>query len=83
MDLIEHLHKGMILGLVQKHIFCPFSEQFEGVTRILDVRTCVVVLDRDGDPSAVMAPEAWEFIQAYAAEKGGEPLGTGYTIMER
>jgi hypothetical protein len=29
---------------------------------VLDVRTCVVLNDRDGDPRAVLSPEGWAAI---------------------
>lgn len=55
-DLTSILRRNMIRHLVQKTIFCPTTGQ------ILDVRTCVVVNDRDGDPHAVLSPEGWASI---------------------
>jgi hypothetical protein len=79
MDLETKMRTELIKFLVQKHIFCPFSEAFGLPSRVLDVRTCVVILDPDGDPKSVMSPEAWEHIQTYP----GPHLAAGHTIMER
>lgn len=74
MSLESHFRKQMVLMLVQKHIFCPFSAD------VLDVDTCVVVLDSDGDPCRVMSPRAYTAIVKVANDKGVDPLGEGYTF---
>ena len=43
MDLVKYL--------VQRQIFCPITGN------VLDVRTCLVFEDEEGDPAAVYAPE--------------------------
>ena len=84
MDLKDAIYKEWILGMVQSTIFCPVSKALMGEEyRVLDVRTCVVVLDQDGDPTMVMSPEAWEYVQEFAASHDSPPLGPGYSIMER
>jgi hypothetical protein len=49
MTLQELMHQNMITSLVQRNILCPVTRE------VLDVRTCVVLLDRDGDPTAVLS----------------------------
>jgi hypothetical protein len=58
-------HREMVKFLVSKQITCPRT----GV--VLDYRTCVVLLDRDGDPTAVVSQEGWKQI---VAEGGDEKL---------
>ena len=75
--MIENiLRQELVKYLVQKHIFCPIN----GV--VLDVRTCVVVLDSDGDPALVMSPAGYrELLEAH--ERTGLPmLAEGYTFDE-
>lgn len=51
--LAETVRDEMIRYLVSKAIACPKTGA------ILDVRTCVVINDNDGDPLAVLSPEGW------------------------
>jgi len=54
MNIIEDaVRRNMVRFLVQKAIFCPWSGE------VLDYRTCVVMVDTDGDPVAVMSQSAW------------------------
>ena len=47
------LRQNMVTGLVQRAILCPVTGQ------ILDVRTCVVLVDSDGDPAAVLSQDGY------------------------
>lgn len=51
--LEEHMHREMVRMLVMKQIFCPRNNT------VLDVRTCVVFVDSDGDPRAVMSQSGY------------------------
>jgi hypothetical protein len=70
MDLQEHLRTQLVRYLVQRAITCPITGD------VLDVRTCAVVLDADGDPAAVFSPEGGRLIAATAGA-----LRPGYTLM--
>lgn len=72
--LLDNFRKGMIRAMVQKAIFCTVSGD------LLDIRTCVVVLDADGDPAAVFSPEGYRIIKRVADDKGANPLASGYTF---
>lgn len=76
MDLLEHFRKGMVRGLVQMHITCPLSGD------ILDMDTCVVILDSDGDPCRVFSQRAWKGVTDLAEQIGVPPLAEGYTVDE-
>lgn len=69
------IHRQMVKALVMKHIMDPF-----GGGQILDVDTCVVVLDADGDPCTVMSPETYTALTTIAKEKGVAPLGQPYSF---
>ena len=70
-DLKETLHAELVRYLVQKAVFCP------GTGAVLDVRTCVVLVDADGDPAVVLSPEGW----ANVPEANRELLtGRGITV---
>jgi len=64
------MRKRLVKYLVQKAIFCPATGA------VLDVRTCVVILDSDGDPTAVLSQEGWAALvqdperMAVLAERG-------------
>jgi hypothetical protein len=62
------MRKQLVLALVQRAIFCPVTHE------VLDVRTCVVVLDADEDPTAVLSPEGYRQLTKLAKAKGVEPL---------
>jgi hypothetical protein len=72
MDIETQVRKEWVRGLVQKAIFCPFGGE------VLDVRTCVVVLDADNDPRMVISPQTYRRLLAVADENGVEPLGAAY-----
>lgn len=68
-DLETHMRRQMVTMLVQRAIFCPNTGQ------VLDVRTCVVLVDTDGDPAYVLSQDGWrnlvaEGMEATLAEKG-------------
>jgi hypothetical protein len=69
MDIREHVHAQLVRHLVMRDIMCPITGE------VLDVRTCVVVLDQDGDPAAVFSPEGGRLIAATAGA-----LRPGYTL---
>jgi hypothetical protein len=73
MDLKEAIYAEWILGMVQHAIFCPYFGT------VLDVRTCSVMYDADGDPAQVMSPEAGKIL----AEAGLPKVlaDAGYTIV--
>lgn len=50
--------RGMVLSMVQRSIFCRFTGD------VLDVRTCAVLVDVDGDPESVMSPAAADMIES-------------------
>jgi hypothetical protein len=58
-DLETLLRKQMVGYLVSNTMLCPISGA------LLDVRTCVVLVDADGDPARVFSPEGWAKIAAY------------------
>lgn len=57
-ELINLMHQRMIRHLVQLATTCPLTGT------VLDVRTCAVLTDSDGDPIAVLSPEAAQQIAA-------------------
>jgi hypothetical protein len=57
-DLVAHVDFEWIRGLVMRAIFCPVTGES------LDVRTCHVFRDEDGDPVAVIAPGAYARLDA-------------------
>lgn len=52
--LEQHMHEQLVRMLVQRAIFCPRTNA------VLDVRTCVVFVDSDGDPRAVMSQAGYQ-----------------------
>lgn len=52
------VRRNMVRSLVQRDITCNYTGQ------ILDMDTCAVLIDADGDPFAVLAPEAADVIEA-------------------
>lgn len=55
-SLQEVVHREMVRSLVSQSITCPRTGE------VLDVRTCVVLLDRDGDPARVVSQHGWSMI---------------------
>lgn len=63
MDTLETLlREQMVTYLISKAITCPVSGA------VLDVRTCVVLVDADDGPARVLSPEGWETLAARPAE---------------
>lgn len=75
MDIETIVRKEMVKALVGRHIFDPF-----GGGQVLDVRTCVVVLDADGDPATVMSPETYTRLIEVSSANGVAPLGPNYSF---
>ncbi len=71
MDIQEHIRKQLVKALVQRLIFCPIEKT------VLDIRTCVVVVDSDGDPALVLSQEGWAKIAAVP-----NALNEGYSVDE-
>ena len=69
------VNRSMIIYMAQRDIFCRVSGE------VLDVRTCVVVLDPEGDPAQVLSPEGWKTLEELG--KDDEIFAHGYTLMER
>ena len=75
--MIENiLRQNLVKYLVQRHMFCPISGD------VLDVRTCVVILDSDGDPFEVISPRGYRNLRDLAERKGVAMLDEGYTFDE-
>lgn len=55
---VEAMRDALKLYLVQRAIFCPITGA------VLDVRSCGVFVDGDGDPAYVVSPEAFAAILA-------------------
>ncbi len=72
MTATHWLHHALIKMLVQRHIFCPLTGN------LLDIRTCVVVLDKDGDPAHVFDPAVKEMF-----DKTKSDLPEGNSWMDR
>lgn len=51
--LVQHVRRQLVRALVMRQIYCPRTSV------VLDMRTCVVLNDRDGDPSIVLSQEGW------------------------
>lgn len=56
--LTTHLRGQLVRSLVQRTIMCPRTGE------VLDVRTCVVINDTDGNPIAVVSQDGWKVIAA-------------------
>ncbi len=57
MDIEAKLRENMVKFLVQKKIFCGFTDE------VLDYRTCTVLVDSDGDPADVYSPKIAEVLR--------------------
>lgn len=73
-ELVAHVDAQWIRSLVMRAIMCPITGQ------VLDVRTCHVIRDSDGDPAAVIAPGAWGQIEA---DRQAALLRDGYRLDTR
>lgn len=72
MDLEKHMREQLKLHLIQRAIFCPISG------RSLDVRSCITLLDEDGDPAYVLHAAGWAVFEP--TEKWAELQAKGYTV---
>lgn len=73
--MIENiLRKNFVKYLVQNNIFCPVSG------RVLDVDTCYVILDSEGDPAYVVDPAVGKQITDMI-DQGIPALKPGYSIV--
>lgn len=52
-DIEERMRKQLVRFLVQRNITCPATGE------VLDMDTCVVLVDSDGDPKAVLSQAGW------------------------
>lgn len=67
--LVAHVRKALVTALVQRSITCPRTGA------VLDVRTCVVLLDTDGDPAIVLSQGGWAAIVAEGNDETLEQRG--------
>lgn len=70
MTFEEKMRANLVQFIVQRQIFCTLTQE------VLDVRTCVVVLDTDGDPHAVFSPNGYRRIVEIAERTGVDPIDT-------
>lgn len=70
MNLESMLRRNVVRYLVQRDIFCQVSGE------VLDIDTCWVILDPDGDPHSVVSPAVGQAI-LNAGEAG---LAPGYVV---
>lgn len=56
LDMETTMRRGMVLAMVQRQIMCRFTGD------VLDVDTCAVVLDADGDPMDVASPRVLDML---------------------
>jgi hypothetical protein len=73
-ELADILRKEMVKYLVQKEIFCPITQ------KVLDMDTCVVVNDKDGDPALVLTQDGWTQLLEVAERRGEAALAGGYAV---
>ena len=52
-DLETKMRERLTLALVQRDITCRVTGE------VLDIRTCAVLVDPDGDPAYVLSPEGY------------------------
>lgn len=71
----EMMRRELVRYIVQRSIFCPVS----GV--VLDMDTCTVILDSDGDPAFVVAPSVGKKMKEML-DAGERVLAEGYTLDE-
>jgi hypothetical protein len=72
----EMMRRELVRYLIQKTIFCPFTGA------VLDMDTCTVILDSDGDPAIVCSPEAGRLIKEKIDEGITVFTNEGYTLDE-
>lgn len=61
-DIRTVVRRNMVKYLVGKAIFCPVSGE------VMDVRTCVVLIDAEEDPIYVMSQAGWAATSAKQRE---------------
>ena len=76
MTFEQTIRQNFVKFLVQQKIFCPVTGD------VLDVRTCVVILDADGDPTQVISPRAYRELLDASERTGLGILAEGYTFDE-
>lgn len=60
--LTKSVQRALVTHLVSRAITCPRTGE------VLDTRTCVVLVDREGDPAVVVSQKGWALI----VEEGGD-----------
>lgn len=75
--LRKHVDFELIRHLVARDLgICPITGRTD-----VDVRTCWVLRDSDGDPHMVMSPGAWDEVSDPVAKQ--QILDLGYTLDTR
>lgn len=72
MDMQRHIRQEIVRGLVQQRITCRFTGQ------VLDMDTCAVLIDRDGDPADVLDPRAADLLTDSDRDR---LAAQGYTVQ--
>lgn len=67
--LVQHVRRELVRALVMRDITCRQTGT------LLDVDTCVVLVDRDGDPAYVLSQAGWAQIVAEGNDKPLEKNG--------
>ena len=68
------VRRNLVKSLVQRAILCRYTGA------LLDMDTCAVIVDRDGDPHTVVSPSAADLIEANEDAMRGLADG-GYAIV--
>lgn len=74
MNFEEIMRKNLVRFLVQKSIFCPITGE------VLDIDSCVVILDPDGDPSMVISPEGYRLTASLLESDPSAALAEGFSF---
>lgn len=72
--LEQRVDRELIKALVQRAITCPVSGS------VLDVRTCVVFRDADGDPSAVVSQAGYVTLRDEHPDRLEALAASGHTV---
>lgn len=67
--LVDRMYSEMVRGMVARQITCLRTGE------VLDVRTCVVLVDRDGDPHTVLSQDGWAQVVASGGDVKLAALG--------
>ena len=62
------MQRELLRHIVSKTMFCPVSGS------VLDVRTCVVFVDTDGDPSQVLSQSGWQRLVEVSERNGADAV---------